>query len=111
MAEMTTGDRIICDCYDQSFERRPEWAIEVAAEIDSALAERERATREACAVEIEPDEPRPCQSEFCVNGYGCDCGNVGNAIAAAGWDESTLNARAIRALGSTPSPLAPAKEE
>ena len=53
----------------------------------------ERAAYERAAQIVKPKSPRPCDCD------ACDCGNSGDLSAVIQWDEATMLAAAILALG------------
>jgi hypothetical protein len=53
-----------------------------------------RAALDEAAKLVSPGRPRPCDCDV------CDCGNAGDMRAVAWWDESALNANAIRSLAT-----------
>lgn len=53
----------------------------------------ERAAYERAAQIVKPKSPRPCDCEV------CDCGNSSDRRAVIQWDEATMLAAAIHALG------------
>lgn len=53
----------------------------------------ERAAYERAAQIVKPKSPRPCDCD------ACDCGNSGDLSAVIRWDEATMLAAAICALG------------